>query len=319
MDFILKMRDFDRILHEITKRWGKDATRWVVELCFEDLFVWNTWMWTQRREKPLGMLSWGSDPYPYAPDGTKGADTGGGRGAATLESGLDNGPMYDVPFNKTGLFVQDEYDAGYTGMFLMDCQAQIVLAKMIGRDSAASVLQARFDTVNTAMKEHLWSEAEGYYMNRLSDESLTPVQKMAPTSFYPLLVGPADGPSEAQAVTMVQRHLTNNSRFAVWKNATPPTDHIVPPMGGKYTSNPTTTYRLDMSDHMLLCFQHFHWSSTIAAIETTGTSPVRPWTLPPHSPTVCVCRGAATSIRPANLLEATSGDSIPRFVSRAWL
>jgi hypothetical protein len=138
--------------------------------------------------------------------------------------------MYGVPFNKTGRFVQDEYDAGYTGMFLMDCQAQIALAKLIGRQTAIPVLQARFDTVNKAMKAHLWSEAQGYYMNKLSDAALTPIQKMAPTSFYPLLVGPAEGPSEAQAVTMVRRHLTNNSRFAVWASGAPPKDHPVPPM-----------------------------------------------------------------------------------------
>lgn len=219
-----------KILHEITLRWGANKTRWVVELCFEDLFTWNTWMWNERREMPLGMLSWGSDPYPYAPDGTKEADTGGGRGAATLESGLDNGPMYGVPFNQTGLDVQDEYDAGYTGMFLMDCQAQMALAKLIGRDSAIPVLQERFDVVNKAMHAHLWSDEEGYYMNKLSNAALTPIEKMAPTSFYPLLVGPENGPSEGQAATMVERHLTNNSRFAVWKSATPPTDHPVPPM-----------------------------------------------------------------------------------------
>lgn len=222
-----------KVLHEITLRWGANRTRWVVELCFEDLYTWNTWMWTQRREMPLGLLSWGSDPYPYAPDGTKGALTGGGRGAATLESGLDNGVMYDVPFNQTGRYVQDEYDAGYTGMFLMDCQAQLALARLIGRDTAIPVLQARFDTVNQAMKKYLWSEEQGYYMNKLSDVALTPIDKMAPTNFYPLLVGPTDGPSEAQAVTMVQRHLTNRSRFAVWPSGSPPTDHPVPPMDAR--------------------------------------------------------------------------------------
>ena len=79
-------------------------------------------MWTRRREAPEGLLSWGSDPYPYAPDGSAAKGGTGGWGA-NLESGLDNGPVMEgVPFNKTGLFLQDEYDAGYTGMYLMDCQ-----------------------------------------------------------------------------------------------------------------------------------------------------------------------------------------------------
>ena len=51
--------------------------------------------------------------------------------------------------------VQDGYDAGYTGMFLMDCLAQIELAKMIGRAAATVVLQSRFDQVNSQLPK-LW-------------------------------------------------------------------------------------------------------------------------------------------------------------------
>ena len=50
-----------------------------------------------------------------------------------------------------GRYVQDEYDAGYTGLFLMDCLAQIELAKMVGRTDAVATLQARFDKVNAGM------------------------------------------------------------------------------------------------------------------------------------------------------------------------
>ena len=103
-------------------------------------------------ETPLGMLSWGSNPFAYAPDGSSSSAHGEGEGAANLESGLDNGPVMEgVPFNKTGLYLEDEYDAGYTGMYLMDCQAQIALAKMIGRDAAAAELQSRFDVVNKVL------------------------------------------------------------------------------------------------------------------------------------------------------------------------
>ena len=95
---------------------GAANTSWVVELLFDDLLNWNTWMWTRRREAPLGLLSWGSDPYPYAPDDTGSDVRGTGGGGANLESGLDNSPVTEgVPFNQSGLFLQDEYDAGYTG------------------------------------------------------------------------------------------------------------------------------------------------------------------------------------------------------------
>jgi hypothetical protein len=81
--------------------------------------------YNERTETPLGMLSWGSNLYTYAPDGrtdpyslspptTPGSSaTGGGRGGAALESGLDNGPMYSDSFNSTGRNVLDQYDAGY--------------------------------------------------------------------------------------------------------------------------------------------------------------------------------------------------------------
>lgn len=63
-----------KILHEITKRWGANKTQWVVELCFDDLLNWNTWMWTRRTETPLGLLTWGTaspPPYQYPRQGSE--------------------------------------------------------------------------------------------------------------------------------------------------------------------------------------------------------------------------------------------------------
>jgi hypothetical protein len=76
-------------------------------------------------EVPLGLMSWGSNPYPYAPDGSPAAVRGSGRGGGDLESGLDNSVLGGAfRFNETGREVQDGYDAGYTGLYLMDCLAQ---------------------------------------------------------------------------------------------------------------------------------------------------------------------------------------------------
>ena len=113
-------------------------------------------------------------------------------------------------------------------MFLMDCRAQIELAKMIGRTDAVATLQTRFDEVNAQMPQ-LWSEAEGFFQNKQSGGDMAPVDRMAPTNFYPLLVGPETGPTEKQVATTIARHLTNLSRFGVWPGATPPTDHPMPP------------------------------------------------------------------------------------------
>ena len=54
---------------------------------------------------------------------------------------------------------------------------------------------------------------------------------MAPTHFYPLIVGPEVGPSESQAAATIIKHMTNPVRFAVWPSGDPPTDHP-PPIDG---------------------------------------------------------------------------------------
>lgn len=175
----------------------------------------------------------GSDPHPYAPDQSGSDLRGCGSGCASLESGLDNGPVMEgVPFNQTGRYLQDEYDAGYTGMYLMDCLAQIELAKMVGRTDAVATLQTRFDKVNAAMLKVLWNETAGYFQNKLSAD-LSPVERMAPTHFYPMLVGPSKGPSEKQVTTTIQKHMTNPARFAVWPSGAEPRDHPPPPDGAR--------------------------------------------------------------------------------------
>ena len=60
----------------------------------------------------------------------------------------------------------------------------------------------------------LWNDTEGWYQNKRSKD-LSPIERMAPTHFYPLLVGPTDGPTEEQAKTMIQKHMTNPRRLAV--------------------------------------------------------------------------------------------------------
>eukprot|EP00936_MAST-01D_sp_MAST-1D-sp1_P001464 g1464.t1 len=241
------------ILAKIVGRWGlNNRTRWVVELLLDDLLNWNTWWWARRREAPGGLLSWGSDPYSYAPDGSRGAIQGDGNGAANLESGLDNGPVMDgVPFNRTGLYLQDEYDAGLTGLFVMDCRAQISLARMLGgRDDAIATLQARLDTTNRLMQKLLWNESAAYFQNKLSDAMLTPVARMAPTHFYPLLAGPsAGGPTAAQARATIVAHLTNPARFAVWQGGTPPVDHPPPPADAR----PLVQWRNKTTGRHTLC------------------------------------------------------------------
>ena len=176
---------------------------------------------------------------------------------ALIQTGLDNGPTNGVPFDSER-HVQMQYDAGYTGMYLMDCLAQIKLAKMVGRDDAAAVLQTRFDSVNQAMLATLWNAEEGWFQNKGSGNGEPPMEMMAPINFYPFLAGPAAGPSEEQAAKTVTKHLTNASRFSVWPTASAPTDplHAPPPDQARplvqwYTVKDRRAFPLQGSPHQL--------------------------------------------------------------------
>ena len=217
-----------KILSEIVRRWGPVRTRWAIDLLFDDLYNWNTWLYANRREAPLGLFSWGSNPYPYAPDATSTSAAGCGGGCANLESGLDNGPVMDgVPFNASGLYLQDEYDAGLTGLFLMDCAALAGLADLIGRAPAAAELRRRAAAISPLMLRALWNESAAFFGNvRSADGSM--IKRMAPTAFYPLLAGT---PTTHQVAATVTQHLTNPQRFAVWPSGHEP--HGTPDDGSR--------------------------------------------------------------------------------------
>ena len=215
-----------KALFEVAKRWGLERTHFAVELCFDDLYTQNTWMYTQRRLLPLGLVTYGSSPYDaWAPDGSKQSSS---PGCGNGESGLDNGPTTEGVqcINQSGQFLQNQYSAGQTGLYLMDTIAQIGLAKMIGRTEAAAELQRRLEVVSKAMVGALWNETEGLFQNK-RPVPLSSIEMTAPTHFYPLLAGPQYGPSETIAVTTVKRGLTNPIKMAVWPTANMPAD--VPP------------------------------------------------------------------------------------------
>ena len=215
-----------KALFEVAKRWGVNRTRFALDLCFDDLFVQNTWLYTQRRLLPLGLITYGSSPYDsWAPDGSSQSSV---PGCSNGESGLDNGPTTEGMgcVNQSGQFLQNQYSAGQTGLYLMDTKALLGLAKMTGRDTAATELQRRLESVSKVMVSALWNASEGLFQNK-RPAPLSSIEMLAPTHFYPLLAGPEHGPSEAIAVTTVKRGLTNPEKMAVWPTQEMPAD--VPP------------------------------------------------------------------------------------------
>jgi hypothetical protein len=181
--------------------------RWLLELTFDDLLVWNRW-WLENRVVD-GLLAWGSDAYEpqtghiweYPENGV------GERFGASLESGLDNSPMYDeVPFDTSTQCLQLQ-DAGLTALYVADCEALAAIALELGRPEADE-LAARAEEFRGQLTR-LWDEEKGIFANRRSDTGeFSP--RHSPTNFYPLLAGAA---TPEQARRMMDEHFHNPNKF----------------------------------------------------------------------------------------------------------
>ena len=181
--------------------------RWLLELAFDDLLVWNRW-WLKNRVVD-GLLAWGSDAFePQTGHEWEYPQKGvGERFGASLESGLDNSPMYDaVPFDASThcLMLQD---AGLSALYVADCEALAAIARELGR-SEAEELAARAEEFRDQLSR-LWDEEKGIFANRRTDTGeFSP--RHSPTNFYPLLAGAA---TPAQARRMMDEHFLNADKF----------------------------------------------------------------------------------------------------------
>ncbi len=157
--------------------------KWIVEDMFDDLLNWNRWF-AENRMNASGALCWGSDPIPVRYGNRWETDGVHGRFGASLESGLDNSPMYDdIPFNPDTNRLELE-DVGLTGLYILDCRALIELAGVIGRGDVTHELQARMDAARRGL-ETLWDEENGFYYNRRTDTGEFS-RRISPTNFYAL-------------------------------------------------------------------------------------------------------------------------------------
>jgi len=181
--------------------------RTLLEELWPSLLAWNRW-WDRARRNGDGLLSWGSRAItPQIGDLAEILQPNTAYGA-TLESGMDNSPMYDdVPFDTT-THLMAQSDVGLVSLYVTDCQALARIAVELGRTDDAVELQRR----GAAYEERLatlWNDAAEIFQNRRTDsQRFNP--RMAPTCFYPMLAGVA---SSAQAEAMVQKHLLNEREF----------------------------------------------------------------------------------------------------------
>lgn len=191
----------------LAELYRKYQEKWIVELLYPRFLEWNTWFW-ENRSTGKGTLAWGSNLTPvlygnrWESEGVH--DTYG----AALESGLDNSPMYDdIPFDKEKNILKLE-DAGLTGLYVMDCQALIELAEILGKVEDIPMLQARKEE---AMKgiEGLWDEERGFYYNRRTDTREIS-ERISPTNFYALF---SDDVPKEHVRRVIREHYYNEEEF----------------------------------------------------------------------------------------------------------
>jgi len=115
-----------KVVLEIYKKY-KD--RWLLDLLYDDLLAWNSWIWLHRREPPANLVVLGSDPNPP----THGDASINVMQGARFESGLDNSPMYDGEFFNNVTHHMMLWDVGMTGMYLMECLCLAEIAAVLGR------------------------------------------------------------------------------------------------------------------------------------------------------------------------------------------
>lgn len=195
-----------RMLLETYRRYRE---KWIVEEMFPALLRWNEWF-AEHRSSESGALCWGSDPIPVLYGNIWEREDHGVNGSfgAALESGLDNSPMYDdVPFRKDRHLMEQE-DVGLTGLYIMDCDALIQLAKEIGRDDAVPALQARMAKAEDGL-EGMWDEKNGFYYNRRTDTGALS-RRISPTNFYALF---SSRVTPERARRMADYHYYNPEEF----------------------------------------------------------------------------------------------------------
>ena len=182
----------------------KFGDRWFLEDTFPALLRWNQW-WAEHRDLD-GYLVWGSDGENL-PANLDDTSRGTNRGAI-LESGLDNSPMYDDTTYDPKTHQLEFADVGLMSMYIADCDALANMADVLHRTEDAKVLRSR--SSRYALKlQSLWSPEVGIFLNKdLHTGQFS--RRLSPTNFYPLLARVA---SQAQADTMIKRHLLNPREF----------------------------------------------------------------------------------------------------------
>ena len=173
--------------------------------CFDKLLKWNKWWMAHRDGNGDGLLEWGSDSFPSGEVSWWQAHN---IQAARFESGLDNSPMYDdVEFDDISNTMKLA-DVGLNALYAMDCWSLAEIARILGNYKEADELNNEYSRIKDLVNKELWNEEMGIYCNKYWHGGFS--DRLAPTSFYPLIAGIA---TEKQAKRMIEEHLLNENEF----------------------------------------------------------------------------------------------------------
>lgn len=201
-----------KVLLEI---YNKYHDLWLVDLLFDDLLAWNDWFVRERMFGPHGIVSLGSNTIAGYHDFAAGQMQG-----ARFESGLDNSPMYDGDFFKTGLYTDGSfsvgqmelYDVGFASMFVSEAECLASLADLLNRTDG-NKLRKRADSQRDLISAQLWDDKGGIFTNKFWNGSF--YRRISPTSFYAMMAGAA---SREQATMMVENWLHSPDHFCIAKH-----------------------------------------------------------------------------------------------------
>lgn len=126
---------------------------------------WNEWFW-QNRQAEKGLFAWGSAPYDPVVGNEWETNGVGNVFGASLESGMDNSPLYRGAGWNSRKNLMDMIDVGLSALFLHDCACLRDMAKLLGEKGDAAFFEERKQVCEEAFFS-LWCEEDGMFLNRV--------------------------------------------------------------------------------------------------------------------------------------------------------
>ena len=118
--------------------------------------------------------------------------------------------MYDGEFYNKTSHLMDLYDVGMNSMVVAESDALAELASAIGKNDVASRMKNRAENLRTLIRDNLWDEESGIYVNKFKNGTF--YRRVSPASFYVMM---AKVPTDQQIERMIKEWLQNPKRFCI--------------------------------------------------------------------------------------------------------